>query len=439
MLEKRFNESILKNSLCLETDRILVAVSGGKDSMALLHLFYKNGYAIEAAHFNFKLRGIESDLDEKLVRTFCNTHGIQLHVTSADTLAFAQKNKLSTQMAARELRYSWFKTLMSERKLDYIATAHHLNDNLETLLLHIAKGTGPRGLTGIPAKSNRIIRPLLENTAEEILIYMREEGIAWREDLSNQKNDYARNRIRNNIIPQLKIINPGLEQTVSININRFKDLAAIFREQLDSFESQVLKEGERRKISLELIRNTVGVHLLLEEYLKEYGFNHQDVSQLLTISHAGKMFLSSSHTLTLDRGFWLLDKIHSEIIEPLIIEKEGKYKVGTNQFSLRIQTEKPTISELKLPNYAFFDLDKIDWPLTIRVWKEGDKFKPFGMKGKSKLVSDYLIDVKQDLTVKKNQLVLLDKNKVLWIVGLRSSHDVKISENTQKILLLKFE
>jgi tRNA(Ile)-lysidine synthase len=439
MLEKRFKESLQKNALCLNTDRILVAVSGGKDSMALLHLFYKNGYAVEAAHFNFKLRGSESDLDEKLVRTFCETHGIPLHVTSADTLAFAQKNKLSTQMAARALRYSWFKEVMSERNLDYMATAHHLNDNLETLLLHISKGTGPTGLTGIPAKSNRIIRPLLESTSEEILTYLQKEGITWREDLSNQKNDYARNRIRNKIIPQLKIINPGLEQTVSVNINRFKDLHAIFREQLASFQAQIRKEGERRKISLNLIKNTVGIHLLLEEYLKEFGFNHQDVSQLLAISHAGKVILSSSHTLTLDRDFWLLDKLHSEIIKPIILEKEGEYAIGPYRFSLQIRTEKPAISELKLPNSAFFDIEKIEWPLKIRVWKEGDKFKPFGMKGKSKLVSDYLIDVKQDLILKKNQLVLQDKNKVLWLIGLRTSHEVRISENTRKILMLKFE
>jgi tRNA(Ile)-lysidine synthase len=439
MIEKRFRESVLKNSLCRKSDRILVAVSGGKDSMALLNLFYENGYTIEVAHFNFKLREEDSDLDENLVKSYCKKRNIPLHIGTANTKAFAQQNKLSTQMAARDLRYNWFKKLLAEHELDCIATAHHLNDNLETLLLNITKGTGPIGLMGIPVKTHQIIRPLLDITSEEITSYLKEKNIEWREDLSNQKDDYARNRIRNQVIPQLKIINPGLEQTVNVNLSRFKDLSEIFREKLSDFSNKIIEEGKTRKIPLELLTNTTGIALFLEEYLKDFGFNHQDVNALLTISHSGKRIVSASHELTLDRNFWLLEESHESFEEMLVLKEEGEYNFGEHVFILKITTDKPDIQELKTPNYAFLDLDKVIWPLQIRIWREQDKFKPFGMNGKSKLVSDYLMDIKQDRAEKRNQLVLEDQNKILWLVGQRTSHEIKLTDYTQKFLVIKFE
>lgn len=439
MIEKRFRESILKNHLCQKSDKILVAVSGGKDSMALLNLFYENGYTIEVAHFNFKLRGSDSDMDENLVKSYCEKRTIPFHRRNANTKAFAQENKLSTQMAARELRYSWFKELLAEHHLDYIATAHHLNDNLETLLLNITKGTGPTGLTGIPEKTHQIIRPLLDITSEEIASYLKEKDIAWREDLSNQKDDYARNRIRNQVIPQLKTINPGLEQTVNVNLCRFKDLSEIFQEKLAYFSSQITKEGKTRKIPLELITNTTGIALLLEEYLKNYSFNHQDVNTLLTVSHSGKKILSASHVLTLDRNFWLLEESSQSYEEIVILNEEGEYRYGNKLLSIHISIEKPNFKELKTPNYAFIDFDKVSWPLQLRVWKEEDRFRPFGMNGKSKLVSDYLMDIKQDRSEKRSQLVLEDQNTILWLVGHRTSHEIKITDYTQKFLVIKFE
>jgi tRNA(Ile)-lysidine synthase len=439
MIEKRFRESVLKNSLCRKSDKILVAVSGGKDSMALLNLFYENGYTIEVAHFNFKLREKDADLDENLVKSYCKKRNIPLHIGTANTKAFAQENKLSTQMAARELRYSWFKELLAEHQLDCIATAHHLNDNLETLLLNVTKGTGPTGLTGIPVKTHQIIRPLLDITSEEITSYLKEKNIEWREDLSNHKDDYARNRIRNQVIPQLKIINPGLEQTVNVNLSRFKDLSEIFREKLLDFSNKIIEEGKTRKIPLELLTNTTGIALLLEDYLKDFGFNHQDVNALLTVRHSGKKIASASHELTLDRNFWLLEELLEVYVEIVILTGEGEYSFGEYVFSLKITTDKPGIQELKTPNYAFLDFDKVSWPLQIRIWREQDRFKPFGMNGKSKLVSDYLMDIKQDRAEKRNQLVLEDQNKILWLVGHRTSHEIKITDYTQKFLVIKFE
>ena len=202
---------------------------------------------------------------------------------------------------------------------------------------------------------------------------------------------------------------------------------------------EIIKEGKTRKIPLELIRNTAGIALLLEEYLKSYGFNHQDVNTLLTVSHSGKKILSPSHVLTLDRNFWLLQESSQSSEEKITLHEEGEYRYGDKLFSIHVSTEKPTIQELKTRNYAFFDFDKVSWPLQLRVWKEEDRFRPFGMNGKSKLVSDYLMDIKQDRSEKRSQLILEDQNTILWLVGHRTSHEIKITDYTQKFLVIKLE
>lgn len=436
MLREVFRNTVSSCRLCLKTHRVLVAVSGGKDSMALLHLFLEEGYAVEAAHVNFRLRGNESDEDENLVARFCRERAIPFHTRSFDTRAFAEEKGLSTQMAARELRYAWFEELAGERKLDRIATAHHLQDNLETLLMNFTKGTGPRGLTGIPVRTGRIIRPLLHAAPELIMAYLEQHGIAWREDRSNREDHYHRNRIRNRVIPLLKVINPGLEHTFEVNLERFRDLDIIFGESLEHFEATHCKTGDEIQIPLEALSHTPGIALILEEFLKKYGFNRQDALQVLKVSETGKKILSPTHRLIRERNYWLLTGREESRGTETEIPGEGVFRAGNRLLSVSFcDTAPPDYSD---PSSAWLDADKVSWPLRIRPWKDGDRFVPFGMKG-SRLVSDYLKDRKVSASEKKDQWVVENASGILWLAGHRIADPFRITASTKKVLHLKLE
>lgn len=427
---------INKNRLCATTDKILVAVSGGKDSMALLQLFWDAKFNISVAHYNFGLRGQASDGDEDFVRQFCEEKNIPFFYTKTDTKQVTKDWGVSTQMAARELRYTWFKEIMAEHKFDLLATAHHLDDKIETLYLNITKGTGPKGLKSIPLKKDGIIRPLLFASANKIMKYLESNSLTWREDASNQTTDYQRNKIRHQVVPVLKEINPGIENTVKANFQRFEALNDIFEEKLRVFE-QSIDFGEVTKIPSEKWRNSAGFSLILEEFLKPYGFNFQDVVDLLKMDLVGKKIASASHLLTVGRGDWFLEKnskIPSEIFE---FQAQGVYEIDNRRIQIQETKDFPSIMDIRKSEQAFFDYDLVEWPLSLRVWQHGDKFQPFGMQGK-KLVSDFLIDAKIDAPQKKNQMVLTDKNHILWLVGLRSDDRYKLTSATKNILKVSF-
>lgn len=436
MLPAVFQNTVSVYDLCRKNHRILVAVSGGKDSMALLHLFLREEYALEVAHVNFKLRRADSDQDEHLVAAFCRKEGIPFHTRSFDTKACAAERGWSTQMAARELRYAWFDELAAERGLDRIATAHHLHDNLETLLLNFTKGTGPKGLTGIPVKTGRIIRPLLHALPEQILSYLQQNDIPWREDLSNREDHYHRNRIRNRIIPLLKVINPGLEHTFEVNLHRFLDLEAVFEEGLKRFKTGLLLTNGDTRIPLEVLAGTPGIPLILEEFLKPCGFNRQDALRVLNVTETGKKVLSPTHILLRERDHWLLTQKEEPAFTETEIAEEGVFSAGKKLLSVKLAdagTVSPAYSD---PASAWLDAEKITWPLRIRPWKNGDRFIPFGMKG-SKLVSDYLKDRKVSASEKKEQWVVEDAGGILWLAGHRIADGFKITDATRKVLHLE--
>ncbi len=438
MLAEVFRNTVSISDLCRKTDRILVAVSGGKDSMALLHLFHTEGYAVEAAHVNFRLRGDDSEEDEKLAAGFCRRRGIPFHTRSFDTKAYAAERGWSTQMAARELRYAWFEELAAGRQLDRIATAHHLHDNLETLLLNFTKGTGPKGLTGIPVKTGKIIRPLLHASPDQILSYLKTNGITWREDLSNREDHYHRNRIRNRVIPLLKGINPGLEHTFEVNLERFLDLEAVFEESLKKFEASfVVTPGETR-IPLKVLHPAPGIALILEEFLKKYGFNRQDALLMLNVSETGKKVLSSSHTMIRERDYWRLITRREPVLTETEIAEEGVFSAGKMFLSVQVADIEKIIPDYSDSATAWLDAGKISWPLRIRPWKNGDRFIPFGMRG-SKLVSDYLKDRKVSASEKKDERVVEDASGILWLVGHRIAEPFKITGSTRKVLCLKWK
>ena len=380
MLEE-FLEFINKNQLCATTDKILVAVSGGKDSMVLLQLFWEAKFNISAAHYNFGLRGQASDGDEEFVRQFCLEKSIPFFSTKTDTKQVTKDWGVSTQMAARELRYTWFKEIMAENKFDLLTTAHNLDDKIETLYLNITKGTGPKGLKSIPLKKDSIIRPLLFASVSKIMKYLAQNNLTWREDASNQATDYQRNKIRHQVIPVLKEINPGIEHTAQTNFHRFAALNDIFEEKLQAFR-ETIDFGEVIKIPSEKWKNSAGFSLVLEEFLKPYGFNYQDVVDLLKIDLVGKKITSSSHKLTVGRGEWFLEKNIQTTSEIFEFQAQGVYEIDNRRIQIQETKDFPSIMNIRKSDQAFFDFDLIEWPLTLRVWQHGDKFQPFGMEGK---------------------------------------------------------
>ena len=433
---QEFLDFINKNQLCGPADKVLVAVSGGKDSMALIQLFYDARFNVSVAHYNFGLRGEASNGDEAFVRNFCQDKNIPFFSTKTDTKKVTKDWGVSTQMAARELRYNWFNDLIQEYGFDFLATAHNLDDKIETLYLNITKGTGPKGLKSIPLKKDKIIRPLLFASVAKIMKYLAENNLTWREDASNQTTDYQRNKIRHQVIPVLKEINPGIENTVQTNFQRFAALNDIFDEKLRAFE-QIIDFGEVIKIPSEKWKNSAGFSLVLEEFLKPYGFNFQDVEDLLKIDLTGKKITSASHSLTVGRGEWFLGKnveVASEIFE---FQAPGVYEISNRKIQIQETKDFPSIMDIRKREQAFFDSDLIEWPLTLRLWQQGDKFQPYGMNGK-KLVSDFLIDSKIDPTNKKKQLVLTDKKRIMWVVGLRTDDAYKLHSATKSILKVSF-
>jgi tRNA(Ile)-lysidine synthase len=434
MLNK-FLRNINEQQLCNRSEKILVAVSGGKDSVALLHLFSEANFNIEVAHCNFGLRGIDSDEDQVFVEKLCEKLNVTFHSKKFETKLFSKKNKISTQMAARNLRYEWFAELMLKHKFVFLATAHHLNDAVETLFLNIVKGTGPTGLRSIPIKKNNIIRPLLFAKSSEIVEYLNLNHIVWQEDASNQTNDYERNKIRNSVIPLLKDINPGLEQTQLVNLNRFNALADIFNVVLKEF-IDTATQTFNDKIEIRPLNWLLkpGFHLIIEEYLRPFGFNYQQVQTLLSLETTGKELLTNTHKLVIGRDIWYLSEIkQNQVFESLKIDSEGIYEINNQKWIFEVIKEMPNEKELKTKHIAFLNLSKISWPILIRGWQSKDKFQPFGMKGK-KLVSDYLIDIKMEPDLKQKQLVLTQESEIIWLVNQRISDNFKLENKEFGIL-----
>jgi tRNA(Ile)-lysidine synthase len=427
-------------SLFNPTDKILLAVSGGKDSVVLFDLFCEAKFNFTVVHCNFQLRGEDSDQDARFVEQLCTSRGISFRSTTFQTQTFAKTHKLSIEMAARQLRYEWFEQIRKELDFQYIATAHHLNDNIETILLNLSKGTGISGLRGMRTKKDYLIRPLLFASRAAIENYVAEKQLEWREDSSNASNDYQRNLLRNEVIPLLKKINPNLEQTFARNIERFQALDNDFQEHLRHFKREVIKEENGiLLLKIDLIKHQQSVEYLLEETLKEFGFNYfqsKEIFQALNKS-SGKTFYSSTHVLIKDREHLIITDKEEKNFEEILLEK-GTQEIEYHDLKLRLSnttkdewqsypnTERKT-------NILWVDADKLNFPLSIRPWYEGDWFIPFGMKGKKK-VSDFLVDTKVPLPHKKNTFLLCSGDDAVWIIGRRNDDRFKITDSTKQVL-----
>jgi tRNA(Ile)-lysidine synthase len=425
-LEKHISE----NFPFLSEGKLLLATSGGIDSMVMLDLFQKLKYKIAIAHCNFQLRGIESFEDQKFVENYASANQIPIFVTQFDTKAFATDRKLSTQVAARELRYDWFKELLETEKIDYLLTAHHADDNLETFIINLSRASGLEGLTGIPAQNEQIIRPLLIFSRQEIEVYAKDYSINWREDSSNASVRYVRNKIRHDIIPLLKELNPHFLDSFQKTQQYLQEAENMVEDAADMVYNQVADEKEDAiYFDLMKLKQLHNYKSYLYQWLKKYHFTAWEDIYELVEAQSGKQVFSNYFRLLKDREFLILDEIKENEYAIYLIEKNQKeVKVPLNLSICVVDI----ISESK-SNVIFVDEQKLEYPLTIRKWQEGDYFFPFGMDGKKK-VSKYFKDAKMSLIEKENTWLLCSKNDIVWIIDKRLDNRFRVTNNTTKIL-----
>jgi tRNA(Ile)-lysidine synthase len=421
---------------------LLVAVSGGVDSMVLLHLLIQLKADVAVAHCNFKLRGEESDADEVFVKERCAAYGVACHVARMDTAFFAAEHKLSIQEAARLLRYDWFERLMKQHGYVAVATAHHATDQVETMLLHMTRGTGFKGIQGMQTNANGIIRPMLSVTREEIAAYADTHAIVYREDSSNASEKYARNLIRQTILPVLKKVNPAYEQHFLQTSFAVQQLHNWFTSETTKWVSKHVKSSSRHaRIPIKPLLKHPAPLLLLQEILRSFDFGFavvQQVHQALT-AQSGKLFFSSSHRLVKDREELIISRI-SEAAEnkPRFSIQKGKDALHTPYFSMTVtRTKRP--DELVVPlSVALLDIDTVKFPLVVRLWQAGDKFRPLGMKG-AKKVSDFLTDMKLSVEQKENVWVVESDGQIIWVAGWRIDNRQSVTKTTTDVLLLTWE
>ena len=416
---------------------LLIAVSGGLDSVVLSHILHRLDHNIAIAHCNFNLRGIESDLDEKFVFELGNSLGITTHLTSFQTTEIAAKNKSSIQLTARKLRYDWFQQLLLNHKYDYVLTAHHLDDNLETFFINFTRGTGLDGLLGIPVINENIVRPLLPFSRDEINQFAISEKINWREDQSNASSKYLRNKIRHQIVPVLKEINPNLLDSY-LKTNRFlKQSQNLIDEHMKAIKEGLWFEDSNGIINIDIakLKQSKNPKAILYQLLKDYHFTAwEDIYHLLE-AQSGKKVFSKTHQLLKDRMFLLLSK------KTLSSKNDAIFKIDENteqiDAPISIKFTEVTSVGLKSKNQIYIDKDLLSFPLHLRKWQKGDVFYPSGMKGKKKL-SDYFKDEKFSLLEKDQTWLLCTNNEIVWIVGKRQDERFNAENSSKNILQILF-
>ncbi len=435
----QFNKYIKDNNLVNRDDKILLAISGGIDSMVMAHLFLQSGYRIGIAHCNFSLRANDSDLDEKLVHDFALQNNLPFLTTRFDTLSFAKENGLSVQMAARELRYKWFEDIRIENGYDKIAVAHNLNDNIETLLINLIRGTGITGLTGMKPIINRIVRPLLFATRNEIMSYCNSQKIIYREDKSNADTKYTRNKIRHLVIPVLKEINPSIETTLNETAERLSGISEIITEYINELKEKITEQQDKNiSFNIRLLNNHIPNKTILFELFKPYGVTNVMLKDLTAVieGKTGGQILTNTHRIIKNRKELIVSAENQEtetfyqvndiegfknipgIVSAVFTDIADKYEIPSN------------------PYIACLDSDKVKFPLIIRNWRAGDHFYPLGMKQKKKL-SDYFIDNKYSILDKENRLILESEGRIVWIIGDRIDNRYRITKSTKRVLLVR--
>ena len=430
-MENLFLNHLKKNFPSISASKLIIAVSGGVDSIVLFHLCLKLKLNFFVAHCNFKLRKKESDLDEKFVRDLAIKHNIKFYTKSFNTKKLSNNDNKSIQMVARELRYSWFEELSKELNIKHILTAHHLDDSLETFLINLSRGSGIDGLLGIPEVNDTVYRPLLIFKKDEILSYAKENKITWREDSSNKKREYLRNQIRLEVIPKLKEINQNLLDNFSKSIDRLQQSKSIIKDKMDDFIKNVsFTRDEKIYFEINKIKKVSNIDAYLYELLKKYNFTQWDDIRDLLDSQSGKQIISKTHKLLKDREYLILVKNSEVENKSLLINKSSK-EVAVSVGKIKVSIAKKISKEDS--DVIYLDSAKLDFPLRVRNVLSGDYFYPFGMNGKKK-VSKYLKDKKISVFDKDKVLILeTSKNKIIWVVGMRLDDRFSVTDNTKEI------
>lgn len=422
---------------------VLVALSGGADSVALLHMLVTAGYQTVAAHCNFHLRGEESDSDEAFVHHLCRQLNVTLHVKQFDTRSYAADKQLSIEMAARDLRYEWFAQLLADLDIPLVAVAHHADDNAETLLLNLTRGTGLKGLAGMAPLNGRIVRPLLNMSRADIELYCQLNALKFVTDSTNDTDDVARNRIRHHVIPELKAINPSFLTTMTANMRHFKAIYDLFVLQVAEFARQhVSYKGNVTRIDATALAQLTDAEPYIFELLKPRGFSPTAIHNLadaIARNHSGATFLADNATALVDHGSIV---VTSTPIAP----DSTTYSIPSLQ-QLPFTAENVTLNTFDIqqdyqisrdPNRLHLDADKAKFPLTLRHWLPGDVFRPLGLEGRKKL-SDIFVDLKLSLHEKNAVFLLVDaEGSILALAGIRPADNAKVTNKTKRIIELLF-
>ena len=435
---KDFVLYIKEKQLFNPSERLLLTISGGIDSVVLAELCHQAGLLFGIAHCNFQLRGEESEGDEAFVRKLAQKYSVAFHSQRFETKAFSHQNGLSTQMAARELRYKWFEKIRQEYNYNYILTAHHQDDLLETVLLNLTRGTGLAGLHGILPKNGFLVRPLLFATRDRIAHFLQQMQLTWREDSSNQTNDYLRNRLRHEVIPILQEMNPKVAVAVSELAERVRATEEIVAESMLLAAKEVIhEENDSTWISYHKLEQLSAPLERLSHWLAKYDLTYYQTKVIWESRNgqAGKQFFSTTHTLIADRNHWIITPTKKEqLLEFRLESEEGEinYPNGLLKWEV-INAVENVIAETNL-NEILLDADALSFPLTLRLWQKGDWFCPLGMKGKRKKISDFLIDNKVPRNLKEKVYILETEGKIAWVVSFRPDERFKVNEKTKKYI-----
>lgn len=436
-LQEAFKEYISAQRLFEPGDKLLLAVSGGIDSVVLCELCKQSGYQFAIAHCNFGLRGAESDRDEQFVQSLATKYNVSCWTWKPDTHAFARQHKLSVQVAARRLRYEWFDTLLRENQLNYLLTGHHIGDNIETSLFHFFRGTGIAGLRGMLPKTGNIIRPLLFASREDIGQFAQQHQLQWVDDSSNATDNYSRNYLRHQVIPLVKKILPEAEQNLAANLQRFAETEQLYRQAIALHKKKLVElKGNELHIPVLKLQQTVPLYTVLYEIVKEYGFESSQTREIIALldSQTGRYVQSSSHRVFKNRKWLIIAPLQSTEAGHILIEQPGAVPFGHSVLHITAAATLPD----PLPatsDTVCIDASAVTFPLLLRKWKAGDYFYPLGMQKKKKLAR-FFIDTKLSKTDKENVWVLEVDKKIIWVLGHRIDDRFKVTGSSKNFMQL---